>query len=244
MAGSTRRTLLAGLIGASMAGSLGPFVRPLAATDGALALPEGTMLLVREMVRELSGEATITVRRGWEVGFARQARGIVVSGTQVSATVEAPPHLGELARIEERRDTGAMFPILLAETGLIVSHGSASTAPADLSAALRTAEGVIARLTRSGARRDSLLRYLAEVHRAGASQFDTLPTDLFFPLAAPIRQVETVPLPEGLTGEITLLWEARAAPNARWLAEGERQIVTRIDGTERRSRERWSLHRA
>lgn len=244
MAGSTRRTLLAGLIGAGVAGSLAAIARPLVAADTALALPGGAMLLERELVRELSDGAAITVRRGWEIGFARQARGILISGAQVSVSVEAPPNLAKLAEIEQRRSTQSMFPILLSETGLILSSGSAPAAPASLSAALRAAEEVIARQTRSGAQRDSLLRYLAEIHRAGSSQFETMPADLFFPAATPVRQVESIALPDGIAGEFTLQWEARAAPDARWLAEGERQIVTRIDGLERRSREFWHLRRA
>ncbi|WP_296721842.1 hypothetical protein [Erythrobacter sp.] len=244
MAGSTRRTLLAGLIGAGMAGSLAAIARPLVAADTALALSEGPMLLERELVRELSDGAAITVRRGWEIGFARQARGILVSGAQVSASVDAPPNLAQLAAIEQRRSTQGMFPILLSETGLILASGPAPTAPADLSAALRSAEAVIARLTRSGPRRDSLMRYLAEVHRAGSSEFEIMPADLFFPAATPVRQVEAIALPDGIAGEFALLWEARAAPDARWLAEGERQVITRIDGLERRSRELWKLRRA
>ena len=108
-------------------------------------------------------------------------------------------------------------------------------------AALRAAEKMIATRPQSEARRDNLRRYLAEVHRAGSGQFDTLPPDLFAPAGPPQRRVETVSLPGGLNGTFELLWEATAAPARGWLSSGERQIITRIEELERRSREVWTL---
>lgn len=245
MAGSTRRRLLTGLIGAGLAGGAALLcVRPLRAASAPLRLPEGPMLLERTLVRELGPGVAITVRRWWEVGFARQARGIVVTGTQVAASVDAPPHLAELARIEQQRGTQGMFPILLSESGLIVSHGAAPTAPADIAAALREAEPMIARLPRAQSAGEAMRRYLAELHRAGAGEFDTMPADLFFPSGTPLRRVETVTLPDGLAGAFELVWQARAVPEGGWLDEGEREIVTRIEGFERRSREGWRLRPA
>lgn len=239
MAGTTRRQLLAGLTGAGAALALPAPLRALAAA--ALPLPEGPMRLTRELVRELGDGAAITVRRGWDIGFARQARGIVVSGTQVSVAVDAPPSLAQLARIEEQRDTGGMFPIMLADTGLILASGNAAAPAQDIAAALRAAEKLIAARTDNGAERNALRRYLGEIHRAGSGQFDSLPPDLFFPATIPQRRVETVSLPGGLSGEFTLSWEARTAPGAGWMAECEREIVTRIDTLERRSREVWTM---
>lgn len=178
------------------------------------------------------------MQRAWDVRFVQQARGTVISGTQVSASVDAPPSLAELARIEQQRDTQAMFPIMLFDTGLVVASGSA---PADLGAALRAAANMIADRPQSETQRDNLRRYRAEIHRAGSGQFETLPPDLFVPARTPQRRVEEVCLPGGLTGAFELLWEARAAPDSGWLIEGQRQIITRIEALERRSREVWRL---
>jgi len=240
MAGSTRRTLLAGLVAAGSAGALG-LRAPLLAAGAGLRLPQDAMRLTRVLVRELGDGAAITVQRGWDVSFARQGRGIIVSGTQTSVSVDAPPSLAELARIEERRGTQAMFPIMLSDTGLILSGGGNAAAPADMAPALRAAERMIASRPQSEARRDNLRRYLSEIHRAGSGQFDSLPADLFFPAGTPVRRAEAVALPGGLTGEFALEWNARPAPGAGWLASGERLIVTRIEGLERRSREGWTL---
>ena len=236
MAGTTRRRLLAGLLAAGGTLALAPQLRAMA--SAALALPEGPMRLTRELVRELGDGAAITVRRAWDVSFTSQSRGIVISGTQVSASVDAPPSLVQLAQIEQQRDTAAMFPIMLSDTGLVVASGSA---PAGLGAARRTAETMIATRPQNEARRDNLRRYLAEVHRAGSGQFDALPPDLFVPAGTPQRRVETVSLPGRLTGAFELLWDARGAPGSGWLIEGQRQIITRIEELERRSREVWTL---
>jgi hypothetical protein len=238
MAGTTRRQLLAGLTGAGAALAL---AAPLRALATALPLPEAPMRLTRELVRELGDGATITVRRGWDVTFARQARGIVVSGTQVSVSVDTPPNLDQLARIEEQRGTQGMFPIMLSEAGLILASGNAAVPADDIAAALRAAEKLIAARTDSGAERDNLRRYLAEIHRAGSGQFDTLPPDLLFPSGTPQRRIETVSLPGGLAGEFELVWEARPAPGTGWLLTGERQIATRVEALERRSREVWTM---
>jgi len=241
MAGNTRRTLMAGLIAAGALAGLAGVPLALRAGSAAVRLPPGSMRLERTLLRDLRGGAVLTVRRSWEIVFARQAQGIIVTGRQIAASVEAPPQLAELARIEERRDTQGMFPLLLSDAGLILSAGAAPVAPEDLAAALRAAERMIAARPASPEQRESLARYLAEVHRAGSGQFDRLPGDLLFPAGTPQRHCEAVALPGGLTGEFELVWEARAVPGAGWLAEGERRIATRVQGLERRSRERWSL---
>lgn len=240
MAGSTRRTLLAGLLGAGTAGTLA-LPAMLRAAGAPLRLPAGPMRLERVLVRELGDGGAIAVRRGWDVRFERQARGIIVSGTQVSVSVDAPPSLGELARIEERRETQAMFPIMLSDAGLVLAAGSGGGASGDMAPALRAAEQMIARRPQSEARRENLRRYLAEIHRAGSGQFDSLPADLFYPAGTPLRRIEAVALPGGLAGEFELVWDARPVPGEGWLATGERLVITRIEGLERRSRESWTL---
>jgi hypothetical protein len=235
---------LAGLIGAGFASGL--IARPvvLLAASAALRLPGGAMRLDRELVRSLGDGQAITVRRSWEIGFAPQARGIVISGVQVAVAVDAPDNLAALARIEEQRDTAAMFPIMLSDSGRILGGGDGETPPDDLAAAMRAAERMIAVKPQPEARREAIRRYLAELHRAGSGLFETLPADLFYPSGDAMEKVESVALPDGLTGEFALSWRARAVPDAGWLAEGERAIVTRIEGLERRSKEVWRLRPA
>lgn len=244
MAGTTRRTLLTGLVAAGFASGLIARPAALLAALPALRLPAGAMRLERELVRSLGDGQAVTVRRSWDIGFAQQARGIVVSGAQVAVAVDAPENLAALARIEEQRDTAAMFPIMLSDNGRILAGGKGEAPADDLAAAMRAAERMIAARPQSETRRDDIRRYLAELHRAGSGLFETLPADLFYPSGEAVEKVESVALPDGLTGEFALSWRARAVPDAGWLAEGERAITTRIEGLERRSQEVWRLRSA
>jgi hypothetical protein len=143
MAGTTRRTFLAGLVAAGFASGLIARPAALLAALPALRLPVGAMWLERELVRSLGDGQAVTVRRSWDIGFAQQARGIVVSGAQVAVSVDAPENLAALARIEEQRDTAAMFPIMLSDNGRILAGGKGEAPADDLAAAMRAAERMI-----------------------------------------------------------------------------------------------------
>jgi len=165
----------------------------------------------------------------------------ILVGTQIAARVDAPPNLAELARIEQQRDTSAMFPLMLTDSGLIMGSPGADLRDADLAAALRAAEALIAQQPAPADARARNLQYLALLHRAGAGAFDTLPADLLFPVNTPVERAETITLPDGLTGSYALAYHARTQSDAPWLDQAERRVMTRIDGLERRSTERWRL---
>lgn len=243
MSGNTRRGFVAALLGMSVLGTR-PFLTPArAAPDTPLPLPDRPLHLTRLLQRGLdeSGAAAITVRRWWEVAFERQGRGIVVSGRQAGAEVTAPPALAELARIEQQRDASSLFPLMLSERGLIISAPSAPEANAAVSAALRAAEGLIARQALPASEKERLRHYLGEVQRTGAGLLDALPGDLLFPAGAPVEHNETVTLPDGLTGRFTLSYRAEPQPDAPWLARAERRVWTVIGTSERRAAEVWTL---
>jgi hypothetical protein len=73
------------------------------------------------------------------------------------------------------------------------------------------------------------------------TKFDTLPTDLFFPVGTPVERNEMIALPDGLTGTFALTYKAQAQNGAPWLDQAERRVVTRIGALQRASSERWSL---
>lgn len=241
---STRRSFVAALFAAGFAGSLGLPFPARAAPDAPLRLPESPMRLRRILTRGPGdkGSAAITVERWWDVRFARQGRGAVVSGRQAGARVDAPPKLAELARIEQQRDASGMLPLMLSEAGTILTAPPAPGESDTVAAALRAAEGVIARQPRlSGDERERLRFYLAEVHRAGSGLLDALPGDLLFPTGAPVDRSETVSLPDGLSGQFSLHYLALACPDAPWLARAERRVVTALAGASREAREVWTL---
>ncbi|HSJ79134.1 MAG TPA: hypothetical protein VK913_10420 [Erythrobacter sp.] len=68
-----------------------------------------------------------------------------------------------------------------------------------------------------------------------------MPADLLFPAGQPVNRTEVVALPGGLTGSFTLQYEAQPQPDAPWLRQAERRIMTRVEGLERSAREVWTL---
>ena len=236
---STRRGFIAALFGMGMLGS-----RLLAATESPLPLPDRPLRLTRVLVRGLgdSGSSAITVRRWWDVAFERQGRGIVVSGRQTGAEVDAPPNLAAIARIEQQRDASGMLPLMLSDRGAMITAPAALGDSDTVSAALRAAEGVIARQMGLPADDRARIRYyLAEMHRAGSGLLEVLPDDLLFPSGPPVERRESVTLPDGLTGQFALRYKAEPQPDAPWLARAERQVVTSVGGFDRQAAETWTL---
>lgn len=242
MHATNRRTVLAALLGVGALGGGRLALAPLqAARPDPLRLPGTALRLTRALTRGLGDGAAITVERSWQVRFERQARGIIVAGQQIAASVSAPPHLAQFARIEEARDPGTMFPLMLSDTGLILSGGTALGADNDVTAALRSAEALISRQPVPAEQREANRSYLAQVHEAGSHQLDTMPADLLFPASQPVNRTEVVALPGGLTGSFTVQYEAQPHPDAPWLQQAERRIVTRVEGLERTAREVWTM---
>lgn len=87
-------------------------IRPaMAARPGPTVAPGLAFTLHRELEREISGAKSIIVRRAWACRFEAVGRGLGVSGSQISASVDAPSSLGAFAAIEERRqETGSFQP--------------------------------------------------------------------------------------------------------------------------------------
>lgn len=246
MAGSTRRAALAQMLGA---GGLVLSAPQRALAVGALppleiALPPHPMRLTRLLRRQLGADAVLEIRRSWDIGFARVGRGIVVTGAQADVVVDAPPHLAEFARIEQARRSDAMFPIMLDEGGMIGDLSRADTdvrADEMLAEAIAVAQRLIARAPGPASREAGVQHYLVQLQQAGAGLFDRLPGDLFFPAGRPIIRSGILPLPGGATGEFSLTYSAQTMPGTPWLADAEREIVTRIGEHQRRSREEWKM---
>lgn len=238
----TRRHLLSVIIGLGAAGGLSLLPGPLKAAAAApLRLPDTPLRLDRVLQRTLGESDAITVRRSWMMQCQQQARGIVVTGRQIAAEVSAPPHLAPLAGIEQARDASGMFPLMLSDTGLILTPGSATDAEDEVAAALRAAEALIAQQPVPADERERYRLYLAQVYLAGASLLDTLPPDLLFPTTGPARREEVIALPGGMSGSFAMEYVAQPQAGAPWLGRAERRVVTRIEGLERSASEVWTL---
>ncbi|MEE4205346.1 MAG: hypothetical protein V2I39_03585 [Erythrobacter sp.] len=205
MTQTDRRTLLAGALAASF------IAIPARAADG-IAIPEGPMLLTRRIERELARGARLAIARIWLVTFTRRGRGVAVAGRQLTARVDAPVELADLAKAEEARSTDTMWPILLGEDGAILAAGEGA------------GQAVF-----------------AEAQLIDEALVAQLPGDLFYPAETPLRRSETLALPGGLEGTFELSWNARRAPGRLWLGEAEREIVTRVGSDTRRALETWRM---
>lgn len=244
---TSRRGMLAGLAG--LGAGLGIIgvpkltLAPLSATPAPLLrLPDTTLILSRRLERGLGVDgAAIIVTRRWQVRFDRQARGIIVTGEQISAEVKAPPQFAQLSAIEQQRDAAGMFPILLSDTGVIMPSSASFTPSEDIASALRAAEAYIAQQDVPPDQRDAIRFYLAQLHKAGSLQLDMMPPDLLFPAGRPAERNDTVALPGGLSGSFSFRYEAQPQADAPWLKHAECWIITRVEGLERRAHEVWTL---
>lgn len=237
-----RDVLRAGVLGAGL-GAVAFAVPPARAAMARIAIPEMPMRLTRRVERGFARGERVGVTRSWEVAFDRGGRGIALSGTQLSARVEAPADLASIAAIEERRDTDDMWPILLSQEGMIIGAGGGIAAQ-DRAAAMREAERVIAakRLSADEAHRHRA--FLAQLHYVGGTLLAHLPEDLFFPRGEPVRRSEALVLPDGSEGRFEVVYLALRAAGRDWLGEAMREIVTRVGEEELRARENWRLEAA
>ena len=241
MSGSdnTRRRFLVGSGYVLAGGVIGFSVSPLLASGRAVA-PSVPMRLSRTIRRELRDGAVLAIEREWKVQFSPQGRGIVVSGSQIHVSVDAPQKLAPLAAIEKGRSTDDMWPILLAEDGKIVAAGQ-YIQEHDVASAVREAEAMVARRERSAEVRARDLQYLSDLQRAGSSLLEQMPPDLFFPKESEQSLVRTVALPEGGKGEFAIKWIAQTAKGAGWLAFAKRHITTRVGRSSRSSSDTWRM---
>lgn len=205
-----------------------------------LALPSGDMVLTRVLERSLADGKSIIVERQWIIRFDRTETGIAILGRQLSARVDAPPSLRQLAELEERRSTNAMFPILLDAQGRIVSAGR--PADGDLrQAAYVTATETLASTLDDAARLADARAGLASVQKSSENWLTQIPQDLFYPAAQGSHMAKDLALDGGLKGSFKLDYDAKASESGAWLSKAERQVTTEIGGQRKVSRESWTL---
>ena len=238
----SRRTALSAVAGAFAIAAAGTLPSAVWAMPN-IRIPSQKMRLIRVLSRAMRGGAELKVSRNWEVSFASQRQGIVITGRQVAASVEAPRALAQIAQIEEERSTDGMWPITLSEEGRILMVGSQS-ADDDLAAAVRVAEGYIASYNTPPAQLEAQRQYLRDLQRAGSSLLERMPSDLFFPTGTPRRSTRQIDLPGGIRGEFELSYLARRPPEGDWLKSAVRRVVARVAQSERHAIEEWTLDRA
>lgn len=203
--------------------------------------PAGRFMLTRRLRRELRAGQTISVTRAWEIGFASRAGGIAITGTQLSAEVEAPTALAMLADIERRRVAEGMFPLILDATGMIVGSGDNRSDPA-LADAIDTARQIFAGVIARTEAAHDINQFMAQVGQTSADAVSRLPRDLFYPRGSSHQESRVVSLAGGDTGEVEVTTSSRTARDGL-LIDCRRIVITRMGGTSRATAEDWSLIR-
>jgi len=205
-----------------------------------IQMPDMPMRLTRRLSRGLRDGSAIVVTRNWRITFAPQARGIAINGEQTGVTVDAPPVLKTLTEIEANRSTAGMFPILLSPTGTIVAAGE-MTSRTSIDAGMRQAVALFEQRKGSAQTKEEQIRVLARLRKTGTSLLDEMPGDLFYPSVTPLREVRSLNLPDGSTGEFEIGWEATHQTGSTLLKSARRKVITRIGSSIRISSEDWSL---
>lgn len=243
MVEQTRRNVLIAVAATGVSALLpAPAFAQAARSANPLALPPYPMHLTRRIKRDLKGGKSLIVERDWQIEFMRQGRGISITGSQLSARVDAPAKLASIAAIEEQRSTQGMWPILLSQEGVILATGE-YTDPADMNAAMKQAEAVIAAQEGSFEAAKRHRKYLSQMQKTANSLFELLPPDLFFP-REPARTVsEYIELPDRTIGEFEIRFEAQPSSAGPWMERSMRQITTRIGEKSRHSIEEWTMAR-
>ena len=215
-------------------------IRPDIACPGPFPAPASPMILSRQIRRDLRDGKEIVVTRRYRVTFGRTADGFVVNGDLLGTDVDVPERLADLAAIERQRPDTTTFPMNLDITGLIIARHNdpQSILPQSahtLAGRLIAGAGLMA-LEQGQA--DEFVARLFSMQGPIVSQW---PKALFRPGGGPQVARDTLPLPGGRAGKVTISLTPQSTQPCALMQRMERVIETQADGVNRRTREIWTL---
>lgn len=210
-----------------------------AASPTRFAPPAGPMLYTRRLEREMGRGYRLVVERRFAVRFLPVTAGYQVEGEQVGVEVEAPEALSEFVRIERERTETGLFPLLLDADGSIAASMGVPVATR-LDEAVRVALDQLQAQPHTPAERSELERFVAAFHQGATRLITELPRDLFAP-GSPRRETRDISLPGGDTGAVSVSFTATRDPDTGMMREALREVVTTLDGGQRRTLENWTL---
>lgn len=237
----TLRTILLAGIATLLTGELGAQLpQSIIQNDRHFTPPQDPLVLSRTVWRSLPDGKHIMVRRRYEVRIAVEGDGYVVNGALLDTLVEAPPPVAMLAELERKRTDAGPFPLRLDRRGLITaSNAAAGDATARANAALAGAM-ILNQSPQVAALRNKSLEGLNRV-LASANGGGVWPVDLFNPARNRHHEVRRVPLPSGSLGEVDVSIHVEWPGLGDLPQQFERTVITRLDGSERVSREVWTF---
>lgn len=202
--------------------------------------PLGPIRFSRMLERTLHDGRPLKITRHWQARFLPLGRGYMVEGQQSGVSVEAPSGLEPFADLERSRVEQALFPLTLDSAGQIMGGGK--TNPADL--VERAAQLAMARIGMSGVHPSGLAdarRFLSTLQTSATEALAALPVDLFLPQQGEWEEARNVDLPDGGNGTVRVSFRSRLDQSGHCLAEAQREIITTIGQTSRKTSEMWQI---
>lgn len=207
------------------------------AVPAAFAPDAAPLVLTRTVTREMNGGERLIVRRSWEVRMHRDGAGFAVEGRLIGCTVDAPPLLAPLARLEEARPDD-MFPLHLDSMGRMIAGGIGRTRTVDPAAA-QTARALLGKARLGAGDAEAAERFIAALAATGGSA--AWPADLFNPAQARTETRRDVALPGGGAGTVAVITEVSGRLAGGLPREVARTVTTELGGVRRTSREEWTF---
>lgn len=211
---------------------------PAMTSPAAFEPPEGPFVLTRVLERSLPDGKAVVARRSYSVRFVRDGKGYRLDGSLLSVSVEVPEVLEALAELERRRTDTGLFPMRIDAAGtLLPAESHAARDPVVATAA----QHVSLAISGAGLSPSEIRQAHAFVDRVRSQPMHSeWPADLFMPRTGRRQQLVPVPLPDGKSGEVSVVLEARAGSGGL-LSWFRRTVTTELAGTTRRSTETWTL---
>jgi len=235
---------LARLLIASAAASL-----PLAhgALAASLEAPAGTnvfappftpLILTRTLYRDLPGGGQVIVTRRYEVQFTPDGEGFRLDGQLLDTAVKGPASLAALAEVERKRTDSGLFPAYLDRRGVIRSASGNGPSPAR-GDALQQAGRLLTKSELSPRGRSEITEAASLI--VTTSENSSWPAFLFNPGWDERTSTRQTAMPDGSTGTIEVRVKADELMPSGLPQRITRYITTRLAGTERTTREVWTL---
>ena len=215
-----------------------PAVPTYAGESSSFRPPLDTMLLTRTFRRPLPGGAEVKTQRSYEIHFVSEGDGFRIDGELVESVVDAPPALQALAALERSRPDTGMFPMRLDVRGKLLPKDEPPTSMATQQAGKLAAQQ-IDEFSLPAAQAREAREFVEQVKgRTGRTPW---PQDLFNPAPGQRQHVQTIPLPNGAQGQVSIEIDARTDEPSGLLATFERTVTTELGSDARVTQETWTL---
>lgn len=203
------------------------------------APPETPIILTRSLYLPFPDGKQIGVTRTYEIRFSPSGSGFRLDGRLLETRVEAPPRLAALADLERRRPDTGLFPVLLDRQGRILESPPLSDGANAAHEAALGARAIIAQASPPPGLREQINGALNSL--TGTRSRSDWPPFLFNPGLAERTASRTVYLPDGTQGMAETRISVEGLLSGGIPRRVERRVTTRLEGTQRTTREVWTF---